>query len=40
MYFLNAQRDKNGEDIYRTKSGFYYPLYRCRTSSGYANSPL
>ncbi len=26
MYFLDAQRGKSGADIYRTKSGFTYPL--------------
>ncbi len=26
MYFLDAQRGKSGADIYRTKSGFSYPL--------------
>ena len=31
MYFLDAQRDKNGADIYRTKTGFRYPLSRDRS---------
>ncbi len=26
MYFLDAQRGKNGGEIYRTKAGFRYPL--------------
>ena len=26
MYFLDAQRGKNGAEIYRTKAGFRYPL--------------
>ena len=30
MYFLDAQRGKNGADIYRTKSGFNYPLSKDR----------
>lgn len=30
MYFLDAQRDKNGSDIYRTKNGFRYPLSKDR----------
>ncbi len=30
MYFLDAQRGKNGSDIYRTKSGFNYPLSKDR----------
>jgi protein gp37 len=28
MYFLDRVRDKNGADIYRTKSGFTYPLHK------------
>ena len=30
MYFLDGQRGKNGADIYRTKSGFNYPLSKDR----------
>ena len=30
MYFLDAQRGKNGSDIYHTKSGFNYPLSKDR----------
>lgn len=30
MFFLDEQRGKNGADIYRTKSGFNYPLSRDR----------
>ena len=30
MYFLDAQRGKSGADIYRTKSGFRYPLSKDR----------
>ena len=30
MYFLDAQRGKNGADIYRTKAGFRYPLSKDR----------
>ncbi len=30
MYFLDEQRGKNGADIYRTKSGFNYPLSKDR----------
>lgn len=30
MYFLDRVRDRNGADIYRTKSGFAYPLQRLR----------
>lgn len=30
MYFLDKMRDKNGSDIYRTKSGFNYPLQKKR----------
>ncbi len=33
MYFLDRQRDKNGADIYRVKSNFYYPLSRRRDGS-------
>ncbi len=28
MYFLDRARDRNGSDIYKTKSGFNYPLQR------------
>jgi protein gp37 len=31
MYFLDAQRGRNGEEIYRTKAGFRYPLSKDRT---------
>ncbi len=31
MYFLDAQRGKSGADIYRTKSGFSYPLSKDRS---------
>ena len=31
MYFLDALRDKNGADIYRTKAGFRYPLAKDRS---------
>jgi protein gp37 len=30
MYFLDEQRGKSGADIYRTKSGFTYPLSKDR----------
>ena len=30
MYFLDRIRDKNGADIYRTKSGFTYPIHKNR----------
>ena len=30
MYYLDAKRNKNGADIYRTKSGFKYPLSKHR----------
>ena len=30
MYFLDEQRGKNGADIYKTKSGFRYPLSKDR----------
>lgn len=30
MYFLDAQRGKNGADIYRTKAGFNHPLSKDR----------
>ena len=33
MYFLDSQRGKNGADIYRTKTGFRYPLSRDRTGA-------
>ena len=26
MYFLDAMRDKDGAEIYKTKAGFKYPL--------------
>ena len=31
MYFLDAQRGKDGGDIYRTKAGFRYPLSKDRS---------
>ena len=31
MYFLDAQRGRNGADIYRTKVGFKYPLSKDRS---------
>ncbi len=30
MYFLDKVRDRNGRDIYKTKSGFRYPLQKYR----------
>ena len=30
MYFLDRIRDKSGSDIYKTKSGFDYPLQKDR----------
>ncbi len=33
MYFLDKMRDRSGADIYRTKSGFKYPLQKCRDGS-------
>jgi protein gp37 len=30
MFFLDRMRDRNGADIYRTKSGFDYPLHTNR----------
>lgn len=33
MYFLDCVRDKNGADIYKTKSGFTYPLQKFRDGS-------
>ncbi|WP_295270833.1 DUF5131 family protein [Selenomonas sp.] len=30
MFFLDAQRGKRGDDIYRTKAGFRYPLQKDR----------
>ena len=30
MYFLDRVRDRNGADIYRTKSGFTYPIQEKR----------
>jgi protein gp37 len=33
MYFLDRMRDKNGADIYRTGSGFRYPLQKNRDGS-------
>lgn len=34
MYFLDRMRDKNGAEIYRTKTGFTYPLQK-RREGGY-----
>lgn len=31
MYYLDSIRDKKGSDIYRTKSGFKYPLSKDRS---------
>lgn len=31
MYFLDAMREKNGADIYRTKAGFRYPISKDRS---------
>ncbi len=31
MYYLDAARDKNGADIYRTRAGFRYPLSKDRS---------
>ena len=33
MYFLDGQRGKNGAEIYRTKTGFRYPLSRDRAGN-------
>lgn len=33
MYFLDRVRDKNGADIYKTKTGFTYPLQKLRDGS-------
>ena len=33
MYFLDALRDKNGADVYRTGAGFRYPLSKDRSGS-------
>lgn len=33
MYFLDRVRDKNGADIYRTKTGFTYPIQKFRDGS-------
>lgn len=33
MYFLDSQRGKNGAEIYRTKTGFNYPLSRDRAGN-------
>ena len=30
MYFLDAMRDKDGAEIYKTKAGFKYPLSKYR----------
>lgn len=30
MYFLDSMRGKDGSEIYRTKSGFNYPLQKDR----------
>lgn len=34
MYFLDRQRNRDGSDIFKTKSGFNYPLQKKR-SGGY-----
>ncbi len=33
MYFLDGVRGKNGTDIYRTQSGFTYPLHKDKTGN-------
>ncbi|MBD5111562.1 MAG: DUF5131 family protein [Ruminococcaceae bacterium] len=33
MYFLDKQRDKNGAEIYRTKTAFDYPLQKSRSGA-------
>lgn len=33
MYFLDRVREKNGADIYKTKSGFSYPMQKSRDGS-------
>lgn len=33
MYFLDRMRSQNGADIYKTKSGFSYPLHKNRNGS-------
>lgn len=33
MYFLDAQRNKSGADIYRVKSNFDYPLHRDKSGN-------
>lgn len=33
MYFLDKMRDKNGADIYKTETGFRYPLQKSRDGS-------
>ena len=33
MYYLDSLRDKNGSNIYRTKTGFKYPLSKYRDGS-------
>ena len=33
MYFLDAQRDKSGADIYRVKNNFDYPLHKDRNGN-------
>ena len=33
MYFLDRVRDKSGADIYRTKTGFTYPIQKLRDGS-------
>lgn len=34
MYFLDRQRNRDGSDIFKTKSGFNYPL-QMKRSGGY-----
>lgn len=31
MYFLDRMRDKNGADVYKTKTGFTYPIQKDKT---------
>ena len=33
MYYLDKMRDRDGSVIYRTKTGFYYPLHRDRSGA-------
>ena len=36
MYFLDRVRERNGADIYRTKSGFNYPLHMLLLSGNHS----